>query len=398
MRSRVAGRTRLLVVAPFLPSCHGTVTSIRNLVGMGLAEFFDVTYFDPAGKVLRGSAAQSGSSFFLQWTRFVWLLFQKDPRVVYLVLSHRSRELLREGLLIFTARLFRAQVVTHLRGAQLIEWYQARLFPVKVVVQVLFKMIHLGIVPGGSLKGLFSKLIPETKLAVVPNGVDDIEPRKRDEGGDQLRPWRILHLHFLDRAKGSLVLLAAIPTVLRHRTDVEFVFAGPWVHPDQEQDARGYVEQHGLERHVQFTGEVAGTEKQRLFQSADLFVFPGIGQEGQPLLVLEAMASGLPVVYTDRGCLRETVIDGEGGVEAYTNDPYDLAVKMCSLLDRPEEMARLGLNARLRYRSYFTQDRYTSEMIRVLVEAMGQTPSSPPAHVVGSRILESDNSKFPNTI
>lgn len=353
-------------------------------MGMGLAQFFDVTYFDPVGKSPRGSAGPTIASFFLQWIRFVWLLLQKHPRLVYLVLSHRSKELVREGLLILTARLFGAQVVAHLRGAQLVEWYEARLFPVRGVVRGIFGMIHLGIVPGESLKSVYSRLISAAKLAVVPNGVDDVEPRVRSVEGTRPRPWRILHLNFLDRAKGSLVLLAAIPSVLRHRTDVEFVFAGSWVHPDQEQQARDYVEQHNLERHVQFAGEVVGAEKQRFFQSADLFVFPGIGQEGQPLVVLEAMASGLPVVYTDRGCLRETVIDGEAGVEAYTNDPYDLAVKMCDLLDRPHEMARLGLNARHRYRTYFTQDRYTNQMIRVLVEAVGQPPSAPPALLIGS--------------
>jgi glycosyltransferase involved in cell wall biosynthesis len=249
---------------------------------------------------------------------------------------------------------------------------------------MMFRRIHMGLVPGESLKGLYAELIPESKLAVVPNGVDDIEPRMRHGAGPRLRPWRILHLNFLDRAKGSLVLLAAIPSVLRCRTDVEFVFAGSWVNPDQAEQARRYVEQHGLERYVQFTGEVVGTEKQRIFRSADLFVFPGIGQEGQPLVVLEAMASGLPVIYTNRGCLRETVVDGEAGVEAYTNDPYDLALKICDLLERPQEMARLGLNARHRYRSHFTQDDYTNKMIRVLVEAVGQSPATPAAPVIGS--------------
>lgn len=391
MRSPAEGRARLLVVAPFLPSCHGTVTSLRTLVGMGLAEFFEVTYFDPAGKSPRGPTALSLLSFFLHWMRLCWLLLRKRPQLVYLVLSHRSKELLREGLLILTARLFGAQVVAHLRGAQLVEWYQARLLPVRIVVRVIFGMIHLGLVPGESLKDLYSELIPESKLAVVPNGVDDIEPRERLREVSRPRPWRILHLNFLDRAKGSLVLLAAIPSVLRRRKDVEFVFAGSWVQPDQERQARRYVEQHGLERYVQFTGEVVGTEKQRLFQSADLFVFPGIGQEGQPLVVLEAMASGLPVIYTDRGCLRETVVNGEAGVEAYTNDPYDLSVKICDLLERPHEMARLGINARLRYRSHFTQDRYTQQMIRVLVEAVGQPPSVPPPSLVGSLMLKSED-------
>jgi len=389
MGSPAGQRARLLVVAPFLPSCHGTVTSIRTLVGMGLAEFFDVTYFDPGIKSADGAAVPSVRSFVPKFARFVWLLLRKRPHLIYLVLSNRSRELFREGLLILTARLFGAQVVAHLRGAQLVDWYQARLYPIRMLVRIIFGMIHLGLLPGDSLKGLYSELLPESKLAVVPNGVDDIEPRERLVESSQPRPWRILHLNFLDRAKGSLVLLWAIPSVLRRRTDVEFVFAGPWLHSNQEQEARRYVEQHGLERHVQFTGEVVGKEKERLFQSADLFVFPGIGQEGQPLVVLEAMASGLPVIYTDRGCLRETVIDGEAGVEAYTNDPYDLAVKMCDLLDRPNEMARLGLNARHRYRSHFTQDRYTEQMVRVLVEAVGCPPLVPPGQVNTERVATS---------
>ncbi|HXX75647.1 MAG TPA: glycosyltransferase family 4 protein [Nitrospiraceae bacterium] len=391
MGSLAGQRARLLVVVPFLPSCHGTVTSISALVGMGLAECFDVTYFDPGITSADGTAVPSVGSFVPRLARFVWLLLRKRPHLIYLVLSNRTRELFREGLLILTARLFGAQVVTHLRGAQLVEWYQARFYPVRILVRSIFRMIHLGLLPGDSLKGLYSELIPESKLAVVPNGVDDIQRRERLGETSQPRAWRILHLNFLDRAKGSLVLLAAIPTVLRHRTDVEFVFAGPWLHSDQEREAHRYVEQHGLGSYVQFTGEVMGTEKERLFQSADLFVFPGIGQEGQPLVVLEAMASGLPVVYTDRGCLRETVIDGEAGVEAYTNDPYDLAVKICDLLDRPEEMARLGLNARLRYRSYFTQTRYTDQMIRVLVEAVGYPSSASPPSLIGPLRLESQD-------
>ena len=132
---------------------------------------------------------------------------------------------------------------------------------------------------------------------------------------------------------------------------------------------------------------MVGAEKQQLFQSADLFVFPGIGQEGQPLVVLEAMASGLPVIFTHRGCLRETVVNGEAGIEAYCYDHFDLALKICHLLDQPHEMIRLGLNARHRFQTYFTQDRYTGRMVRVLEEAVGQLPSAPPTppvQLVGS--------------
>ena len=88
-------------------------------------------------------------------------------------------------------------------------------------------------------------------------------------------------------------------------------------------EAESFIACHGLSGHVVFTGPVSTFEHKRsIYSSADLFVFPGLQQEGQPLVVLEAMASGLPVLFTNRGCLRDTVIEGECGIEVRCNDSY----------------------------------------------------------------------------
>jgi glycosyltransferase involved in cell wall biosynthesis len=176
--------------------------------------------------------------------------------------------------------------------------------------------------------------------------------------------------------KGSLVLLAAIPTVLRHRRDVAFVFAGNWSHALHREIAEWYIAQHRLTSYVTFTGEVTGLEKHILLRSADVFVFPGLQQEGQPLVVLEAMAAGLPIIFTNQGCLRETVVNGECGIETYTEDPYDLAQRLCCLLDHPEDQRRFGRNARRRCQLLYNKDKYIDRMIQVFHDVMASPSRS----------------------
>jgi glycosyltransferase involved in cell wall biosynthesis len=169
--------------------------------------------------------------------------------------------------------------------------------------------------------------------------------------------------------KGALVLLEAITLVIRKRRDVEFVFAGPWSHDDHRREAEAYIAQQGIGSSIVFAGQVAGRQKTSLLHAADLFVFPGIQQEGQPLVVLEAMAAGLPILFTNRGCLREALCDGEHGIEVPTGDAAALAERIQWLLNRPDEMKRLGTNARQRFEKEYTSERHIDRMMEVFEDA-----------------------------
>jgi glycosyltransferase involved in cell wall biosynthesis len=96
-----------------------------------------------------------------------------------------------------------------------------------------------------------------------------------------------------------------------------------------------------------------------------MFCLSGVQQEGQPLVVLEAMAAGLPVIFTNRGCLQDTVIDGETGLEVPIKDPRRLADRILWLLDHPENMQTMGTRARLRYEACYTKTRHVTNMIEV---------------------------------
>jgi glycosyltransferase involved in cell wall biosynthesis len=237
---------------------------------------------------------------------------------------------------------------------------------------MVFRRVSYVAVLGESLRHLFAGLIAPYRIAVVPNGIDWPAVHKTAREPHKPHRYRILHLSTLSRLKGAPVLLAAVPMVLKLRQDVEFIFAGPWSHEEDRREAESFVAHHGLSGHVVFTGSVNTVEHKRsIYSSADLFVFPGIQQEGQPLVVLEAMASGLPVLFTDRGCLRDTVIEGECGLEVRSNDPHHLADRLLWFLDHPEEVERMGRNARERFERFYTSERFIRHLGDLFTLASG---------------------------
>jgi glycosyltransferase involved in cell wall biosynthesis len=367
-------KVRLLLTGPTPPPYHGVAVAIQQLLASRLMEEFDVTHLELADR--RGIAHVNKPDlhdvllFIRQWFRLWRFLLTHRPQIVYLVLSQTTIGFIRDSLFIWPSAMLGAKVVTHLHGGALREWYETRWLVVRAYVRLVLGTVSKMIVLGESLRGIFSGLLPDDRVAVIPNGVDvlcDVLSREPQNGS---RPWGILHLNTLNRMKGTLVLLAAIPTVLRHRRDVAFVFAGSWSHALHEGIAKWYIAQHRLEPYVTFTGEVTGLKKQELLRSADVFVFPGLQQEGQPLVVLEAMAAGLPIVFTNQGCLRETVINGECGIETYTEDPYDLAQRLCCLLDHPDDQVRFGQNARRRCELFYTKERHIDRMIQTFHEVV----------------------------
>jgi len=94
-----------------------------------------------------------------------------------------------------------------------------------------------------------------------------------------------------------------------------------------------------------FTGYLAGEELQRGYASADLFVFPS-ATDTFGNVVLEAQSSGLPVIVSDEGGPRELMIDGETGVVFRAGSTSDLVAAIRFLASDPEQIARMGLNAR----------------------------------------------------
>ena len=112
-------------------------------------------------------------------------------------------------------------------------------------------------------------------------------------------------------------------------------------------ELRGRAARLGLADRVVFTGYVPEAEKTDVFNLADVFFFPS-AMEGFGLTVAEAMASGLPVVASDRGSIPELVVEGETG---FVTDPAregDFVARLLTLLRDAPLRRRLGDAGRAR--------------------------------------------------
>ena len=362
-------KSSVLIIGPTPPPFHGVAVAIQSLLQSCLAEQFHVSHLDLADR--RGIQHVNKPDFhdvvlFLrQWMRLVGMLFCACPTLTYLVLSQSTIGFLRDSLLIWPASLRGSHIVLHLHGGNIRDWFRGCSWFMRAYVRAVLSRATRIIVLGDSLKSQFDGLVDNRRIAVVPNGIDwkDSGPSARTPSSSTRH--RILHLSTLSHLKGSLVLIETIPLVVSRRLDVEFVFAGPWSHPEDKQWADQFIAQQNIGQYIRFTGQVEGDQKRALFESSDIFVFPGVQQEGQPLVVIEAMAAGLPVIFTDRGCLRDTVINGETGVEVPINDPHRLADRILWLLNHPDDMRAMGRRARQRYESLYTKKHHIENMIEV---------------------------------
>jgi glycosyltransferase involved in cell wall biosynthesis len=126
----------------------------------------------------------------------------------------------------------------------------------------------------------------------------------------------------------------------------------------------------GAER-VRFLGRVSSAEVVALMRRAAALVVPSI-YEGMPLVVLEAMAAGLPVVASAVSGIPEVVLDGETGWLVPPEDPGALATAISDLLSRPEEVRQRTEAARRRLRERYDPPHVAELWERMVEQAMAR--------------------------
>lgn len=211
-------------------------------------------------------------------------------------------------------------------------------------------------------------------FTVVHSGIDPDKFQASDATIEALRErWQlagrkvILFAGRLTPAKGVWQLLGALKRVVK---DVpQTVLVAPSSVPLHEQIQHpDYIDLR--DKHLVSLGWLAGEELAAAYHLADLIVSPNIIFDTFPLVNLEAMTAGKPVIASCYGGAREAVVDGETGYIVNPFDTADFAEKITRLLQDEPLSARFGAAGRQRLLDNFTIDIYRDEMVALYEQAI----------------------------
>ena len=156
---------------------------------------------------------------------------------------------------------------------------------------------------------------------------------------------RLVCVGRLCEQKGQLLLLQALRRVLDEGVDVELVLAGDG---DMRADVEREMARLDLTGHVRITGWLGGAQVQQEIMAARALVLPSFA-EGLPVVLMEAMALGRPVISTYVAGIPELVVDGEHGWLVPAGDVDRLSAAMREALTAaPDHLAVMGHAARAR--------------------------------------------------
>ena len=234
---------------------------------------------------------------------------------------------------------------------------------------------------------LISDGYPAAKIHVIRNGAripvfdkKAIRMRVRSELGIPDAGKVVMMVARLNPKKGVEDLIEAAALVLKDFPDTWFVIVGEVVLESTGQE-KAYANrlvararELGLGEHIVFTG--LRRDIPRLLPAADLSVLPSFS-EGLPNAVIEAMASGLPVVATNVGGIPEIIRQGRTGLLVTPGDIRALAESINTVLQNPFLARRLGEAARARIQDGFSFEkmfRETTKLYQTVLDEKGLTP------------------------
>ena len=204
------------------------------------------------------------------------------------------------------------------------------------------------------------------KLRIVHCGLDVSRFGAVDRSGRN-GPLRILNVGRAVPVKGQSLLVEAIAELGRQGVDARLTVVGDG---PQAAELRDSATRLAVAGQVEFAGAVGQDEILAYYRRADVFALPSFA-EGLPVVLMEAMATGLPVVASRIAGIPELVEDGVSGLLVTPGRRDELVAALAALLcATPERRAEMGAAGRSRVEAEFASDRTAQVLLATFREML----------------------------
>lgn len=217
---------------------------------------------------------------------------------------------------------------------------------------------------------LFSQ--PLDKIKVIPNGIEVTKFGKRIKNKEFRRKFaedeeKIVifigrHVH----EKGIHLLIESIPSIVEKYKNIKFIIGG--IGP-MTLELKDKVQRMNIQNKVIFTGYISDEDKINLYKVADAAVFPSL-YEPFGIVVLEAMASGCPVVASDVGGISEIINHKTTGLKFIPSSVNSLRDNLISILMDEGLSRKLSGNAKVEIKEKYSWEKAASLTLEVYKEVL----------------------------
>ena len=253
------------------------------------------------------------------------IIIKEKPSVVYMSIPKKIIPLFKIIPVLILTRIFGGKVIGELAGRNfyflethgLSYWFGLKILKVFNSIRVLGESVN------DTLKthGLTSNI-------VIDNGVNILNQKYNTVKSIKHTPVTIGFVGALHEKKGIYILLEIAKLLKDSNVNFTLEIAGEWENSEDKVKAENYVKQHKLTNEIKFLGLIHNEEKWKFYKKIDVFVLPSYN-EGQPLVLIEAMGFGIPIVCSGVGAIQDTVISGFNGfiIQDFRSNKYVEEIK-----------------------------------------------------------------------
>ncbi len=370
-------KSKLLCVLHYSPPVHGA-SKVGDFIkdSQLISDEFDCYYIKiKSSETIDEIGKMSPKKIYLVielFLKVLWALVVFRPNLIYFTASSKGFAFYRDVVISLLWKVYqkfkKVEIFYHYHTKGINNFVSESDFKLKLTRFFLNKINLILLSP--MLEKDFQLVNSYKKVFYLPNGVEDPMRKElfsqmiQDKYGSNRESTNILYLSNMIKSKGYFNVLE-LAKETSSRGDIEYHFAGGWQSTEDEKEFFNYMDQNKLQESVTFHGFVNGEEKKKLFQNADIFIFPTrYENEAFPLSILESFSYGVPVIVTD-----------EGSIPYIVNERSGLILdREMNLLKALEEVEKTLINketayyCRKRYQEHFSLTQFEKNFVHIFQE------------------------------
>jgi len=356
---------KILFILHFPPPVHGAAMVGKYIKDSAIINSsFNCNYINLSTST---NVAEIGKNGWSKWKRFFEILLEvfkaikkNKPDLVYLTLTASGLGFFKDAVVVFLVKTFDIKIVYHFHNKGVSKHQHKSIY--NFFYKRVFKKAWV-ILLAPQLYADFKKYVATDKVIYCPNGIPE-QPIANVTQKPLNVPPQILFLSNLIESKGVYILLKACKILKVKQLAFRCIFVGG------DGDISGEVFQNkviesNLEDNVFYLGKKFGSDKEQIYSEANIFTLPTYYyKECFPLVLLEAMQHGLPIVSTREGGIPTMIKEDETGYLVDQNNAEELAEKLEHLILNPELSTSMGAKGRERFQNKFTLKIFENKLIK----------------------------------